>query len=345
MKSTTLTMQDYWRAIVLYGKYVATYKVALAACLISFAEAGTTRVTMSELAAAFFHCYRERLANSQPQQSNPARKTILERTVEAYHTGMLSETGAIEQVAQQGFGDVVPRFHTVNGAPLTVQFYETTNQGLVLTDSLLTLFHETARVDLQREVASRWDLLEAAFAMHLPVEVLGTDAHMLYRTNGSERVDITGCVPVLNGYQNGSCFYCGDFLDIDFDTDHTDQTDHAVYIANAVHVDHVIPRTFLRHDEIWNLVLAHDACNLAKRALLPAYSYLEKLYERNEYYIASNHPIKRHLLQQTGETSAKRRQFLEQTYREAERVLIHIWPGMAAGLQRPNPLMPLRLTT
>jgi 5-methylcytosine-specific restriction endonuclease McrA len=335
---TTLTTQDYWRAIVLYGNNVATYKIALATCLIGFAEAGTAQVTMHELAIAFFAQYRERLATGHPQLANPARKTVLERAVEAARTGALSEEAAIEQVARQGFGDVVPRFHTVNGAAVPVQFYEATGPGLVLTDSLLTLFHEAARLDLQREVASRWDLLEAAFTMHLSVEVLGTDAHMLYRTNGYERVDITGCVPVLNGYQNGSCFYCGDPLDLD-----TDHSDDAVNTATTTHVDHVIPRTFLQHDEIWNLVLAHDACNLAKGACLPAYPYLEKLYERNEYYIASNHPIKRHLLQQTGETPAKRRQCLEQTYREAERVLIHIWPGMAAGLLRANPLTPLGL--
>jgi 5-methylcytosine-specific restriction endonuclease McrA len=321
-----LTAQDYWRAIVLYGNNVATYKIALAACLIAFAKADATNVSLHELAAAFFQRYCERLANVHPQLSNPARKTVLERTVDAYGAGSLTETAAIEQVARQGFDDVVPRFHTVNGAPIPAPFYEATPTGLVLMDSLLDLFGDTARPDLQAEVASRWDLLEAAFAMRLPVEVLGTDEHMLYRTNGYERVDITGTHPVLNGYQNGCCFYCGESLDQD-----------------AVHVDHVIPRTFLRHDEIWNLVLAHDTCNLAKSALLPARLYLEKLYERNEYYIASNHPIKRHLIQQMGETPLKRRAFLERTYREAERVLIHVWPGVPSGVGKVSPLTPLRL--
>lgn len=324
---SVLTPQDYWRAIVLYGNNVATYKIALAACLIEFAEAGATHVSMDELAVAFFHRYRERLTNGQPQLSNPARKTVLERTVEAYHAGTLTESAAIEQVARQGFNDVVPHFHTVNGAPISMSFYEATPNGLVLMDSLLALFGEDARRDLHAEVASRWDLLEAAFAMHLPVDVLGTDEHRLYRTNGYEQVDITGTQPVLNGYQNGYCFYCGEALDLE-----------------AMHVDHVILRTFLHHDEIWNLVLAHDACNLAKRALLPARPYLAKLYERNEYYIASNHPIKRHLIQQMGESPSKRQAFLERTYRDAERVLIHVWPGVPAGYLRDNPLRSLRLT-
>jgi 5-methylcytosine-specific restriction endonuclease McrA len=310
----TLTPQDYWRAVVLYGNNVATYKIALAACLIEFAEAGATHISMNELAASFFRRYLERLAHGLPQLSNPARKTVLERTVEAYHTGTLTESAAIEQVARQGFTDVVPRFH------------EATPTGLVLTDNLLAVFRRT-RPDLQAEVVSRWDLLEAAFAMHLPVEVLGTDEHQLYRTNGYNRIDITGTHPVLNGYQNGSCFYCGGALD-----------------GEAIHVDHVIPRTFLQHDEIWNLVLAHEVCNLAKGSLLPARPYLEKLSERNEYYIASNHPIKRHLVHQMGDTPARRRDFLERTYCKAERVLIHVWQGTPAGLLRGNPLAALRLT-
>lgn len=247
--------------------------------------------------------------------------------VEAHQSGQLTESTAVDQVAQQGFGDVLPRFHTVNGSAVPLQFYEHTSTGLVLTDALLGLFGAYPRPDLQAEVLSRWDLLEAAFAMHLPIEVLGTDEHMLYRSNGTRRIDITGTVPVLNGYQNGQCFYCGGPLE-----------------QSSVHVDHVIPRTFLQHDEIWNLVLVHDTCNLAKSARLPTLEYLEKLAERNEYYIASNHPIRQHLLHQLGKTARERCTFLERTYSEAQRVLVHVWPGYPAARRCENPLSVLHLT-
>ena len=184
--------------------------------------------------------------------------------------------------------------------------------------------------DLVAEVASRWDLLEAAFAMRLPVEALGTAEHMLYRIRGYDRIDITGVRPVLNGYQNGRCFYCDEALEWE-----------------RVHVDHVIPRSFLHHDEIWNLVLADEACNLAKSAQLPARAYLEQLYERNESYIASDHPIKRHLVAQMGPTKAARRAFLERVYHEARHVLVHTRAGMASsadGVVIDHPLAPLCLT-
>ncbi len=66
---------------------------------------------MNELAQAFFHAYRQRLINGLPQQTNPARKTVLEYVVEDYQRGTRTETAAILRVEREGFSDVVPRFH------------------------------------------------------------------------------------------------------------------------------------------------------------------------------------------------------------------------------------------
>lgn len=51
----------------------------------------------------------------------------------------------------------------------------------------------------------------------------------------------------INGYQNGVCFNCDESIEID-----------------DIHVDHVVPRQFVYHDEVWNLVLAHSFCNQQK---------------------------------------------------------------------------------
>ena len=48
--------------------------------------------------------------------------------------------------------------------------------------------------------------------MHLPAKVRGTDEHMLSRSNGHERITITGTYPVLNGYQNSLYIYCDESL-------------------------------------------------------------------------------------------------------------------------------------
>ena len=63
---------------------------------------------------------------------------------------------------------------------------------------------------------------------------------------------------MLNGYQEGRCFYCGEPLDQD-----------------AIRVDYVIPRAYLYHDEPWNLVLSHENCNGQKTDFLPSRYYIQ----------------------------------------------------------------------
>ena len=48
-------------------------------------------------------------------------------------------------------------------------------------------------------------------------------------------------------------------------------------IEDDIHVDHVIPRIIVNHDEIWNLVLCHSLCNLNKADKLVEPACIEKL--------------------------------------------------------------------
>ena len=47
------TLQNYWRAIILYGQNVASYKFALAESLIELANVGKTFVTIEDLSVPF----------------------------------------------------------------------------------------------------------------------------------------------------------------------------------------------------------------------------------------------------------------------------------------------------
>ena len=67
------SIEDYWRAVILYGLNVATYKIALAKCLHTFVLENKEKVTMRELAAEFFKQYRIRLEDGMPQLDNRAR--------------------------------------------------------------------------------------------------------------------------------------------------------------------------------------------------------------------------------------------------------------------------------
>lgn len=112
--------------------------------------------------------------------------------------------------------------------------------------------------------------------------------------------------------------------------------------GELIHVDQVIPRTFLNHDEIWNLVLAQSSCNLEKSARLPSMLYLIKLYERKGTLLPAINPIKKHLIAQMGPTPEHRRALLERIYRQAEKVLIPVWPGKGKELLQTHPLTPLQ---
>lgn len=311
MNHSQLEHRDYWRAIILYGINTATYKIALGQCLVGFARQGKTTVTMHELAEEFFTLYLERLRTGKPQLMLPNRRTVMERIVDQYNLGKLSRTAAVDRVETEAFGDVVPRFHTVNNLAVPVKFYEQADGRLVITDSLFEVFSSEDSIGLEGELGSRWDLLEAAFEMKRENSHLINDIRRFYLDRGYDRTDITHTRPVLNGYQKGLCFYCGVPLK---DSD--------------VHVDHCIPRQLVSHDEIWNLVLAHDFCNSQKSDALPGPAYVEKLIQRNEHFIASNHPIKAKLIEQLGPTAKHRRTYVHQVYSDARAVIKYTWEGI-----------------
>lgn len=66
------------------------------------------------LSKVYFDNYLNRLDNiSRPQQSNPARKTVMERIVKLYQLNKINYDEAISKVGTEAFNDVIPRFQTI----------------------------------------------------------------------------------------------------------------------------------------------------------------------------------------------------------------------------------------
>lgn len=65
-------------------------------------------------------------------------------------------------------------------------------------------------------------------------------------------------------FENKECFYCGRKLS-----------------PKKIDVDHFIPWSFIKDDNLWNLVLACPSCNRSKNDRLPDKRYLESLLQRN----------------------------------------------------------------
>lgn len=79
------------------------------------------------------------------------------------------------------------------------------------------------------------------------------------------RKDLSGYRRILQEeFEDSNCFYCG------------------CKLKKSVHVDHVIPWSFVKEDHLWNFVLACPTCNEKKKDKLPTASILAEVILRNE---------------------------------------------------------------
>lgn len=87
--------------------------------------------------------------------------------------------------------------------------------------------------------------------------------------NVSKRSSLDQFYQVLESFYDGKCFYCG----------------KAIKKKDAAHVDHFIPWSFVQNDQLWNLVISCQACNLSKSDKLASDNYLVVLIDRNEEFL------------------------------------------------------------
>ena len=74
---------------------------------------------------------------------------------------------------------------------------------------------------------------------------------------------------LINDYQKNSCFYCGKKL------------------GNKSHVDHFIPWSYIKSDNLWNFVLACPRCNSIKKNQLMSEEYVKRINEQNTTILES----------------------------------------------------------
>ncbi len=321
-----LSLEDYWRSIILYGQNVACYKFALAKSLLELIQTEKTFITLEELADPFSRYVTEHLSLVDKQITSKSSRFL--DVCRKFNAGEISQQKLIDSTARLGFNNVIDAFHNVNNTEIAVRFFTDErkggNKGITLTNELLSLFEQYQYQNLPHEVEARWRLVETAWQLNLPRNVImvGYDEQdgSLFTAN-RRRTVITSCRNALNGYQKGKCFYC--FANISVDDASLDLAD----------VDHFFPHILKNTvsysiDGIWNLVLSCQGCNRGidgKFARIPELRYLQRLHTRNEFLIHSHHPLRETLIAQTGNFEEDRRRFLQSNYSEAKRLLIHTW--------------------
>ncbi len=319
------TLDNYWRAVILFGRNVASYKFALGKSLLELAGEGRSHVPLSDLAVPFARHLADHLKGCDKQATSRSSRYLDE--VRRYTRGELTTESLAEATVRLGFNNVIDAFHVVGQAEVGVRFFADERagpaKGVRLTDDLFRLVDTFQHRSLPAEVEARWRLVETAWELSLPASalVVAYDADtggLVTEARFGRRRAVTHCRDALNGYQKGRCFYCFAEVSVTGGAD------------DLAEVDHVFPHTLKRRapeaplaglvDGVWNLVLACRVCNrgpAGKFDRLPHPDYLERLMRRNEFLIASHHPLRETLMGQTGGRAGERVQFLREAYRLA----------------------------
>lgn len=326
-------VEDYWRAIVLFGRNVASYKFALAKTLLALRPQSGTLVKLEDLALPFALNVCEHLKKAR--QGSFEKSAFLD-ACRRYNEGELGQDGLAEEAVQRGFTNVIDAFHVVGQAVMPLKFYDDERKGLNgirILDGLSRIFEGQEGGSLAVEVESRWRLVETAWELGVSRNLLsiGYDDELveLFTVDqGLRRRSVTGGRGALNGYQKGRCFYCSAEIGVS-------------ETASLTDVDHFFPHRLKAAgfspaviDGVWNLVLACRSCNRGSNGKfdrLPSLALLERIAARNEFLIMSHHPLRETLMAQTGASGEDRRLFLNDAWNRAKAVLIHEWAPKSAG--------------
>ena len=221
-----------WRAIVLFGRNVATYKFALARSLVELAQATDDLIRLDDLAVPFAREIARHL-NAADRQAT-SRSSVFLDACRNFNRGELSADQLRIETVRRGFNNVIDAFHIVGSSDVPIRFFHderATAKGIRLTDEFRRLMAHTQAKSLAPEAEARWRLVETAWNLGVPSRVLEvrTDietGELFVATDATRRVSIAGVRDALNGYQKGACFYCnqpitiGGSKTLDADVDH-----------------------------------------------------------------------------------------------------------------------------
>lgn len=321
------SLDSYWRAVILFGRNVASYKFALGKALLTLADEGKTIVTAEELSIPYATALCEHL-KLEDKQITSQSSTFLD-ACRKYNAHEISKSQLVQTTASKGFNNVLDAFHIVNGLEIPERFFhkrtKRNSDGIILDDNVFKLREIVNSQNFDAEIEARWRLVETAWSLNVATSLLTVEydsdlGALITHDTSLRRKDITSVRAALNGYQKGKCFYC--FGDIDATNEYGD-----------CDVDHFFPHTLQQYtrdnlDGVWNLVLACPHCNRGtngKFAKIPEIKYLERLNKRNNFLVNSHHPLRETIIRQTGNSDKERSAFLQHKDSWAIGYLIHRW--------------------
>lgn len=346
------TLENYWRAIILFGKNTASYKFALAKSLIDVSlERKSDLIALDDLALPYALHLTEHLKYS-PKQSTAKTSQFIQACLD-YNEGKIDEDRLVQITKKEGFKYVLDAFHVVNTKAIQERFYDVVNEeffiderkfnkGIRLTDNLFKLFYvyDNSAKDLNQETESRWNLVEKAWELNINKNLIAVEfdqetKQLFAHDTKHRRTNITTSRGALNGYQKSRCFYCFKEISISSADELLADVDHFFPHLLKPEVANAGCCRPVNVDGVWNLVLSCSECNRGesgKFAQVPSIELLNRLHTRNEYLIGSHHPLRETLIMQTGSNERDRKYFLDKSYRFSKEHLIHSWQPKAQGI-------------
>jgi hypothetical protein len=322
------SLESQWRALILFGKNSATYKFAFAKSLLELIDKETTSISLSDLAKPFSKNITKHLKESNKQGNSNSSKFL--NYCRDFNNGIIDETQLIIHTEKLGFVNVVDAFQNVNGGQIPNLFYEKDyskgQKQIVIKDDLLKLKESFHFQNFEQETEARWKLVETAWNLKINpnlLEVKYDEASSLFflENNIMRRKDITSVRDSLNGYQKGKCFYSFQDISVNKGNSNICEVDH--FLPHANKISHSNSGTNI--NGVWNLVLAEPSINKEKSAKIPDIKFLNRLFNRNEFYIKSKHPLAETIINQTGKSKENRRVFLQKQYDIAKANSIVTW--------------------
>lgn len=146
------SLDSYWRAIILFGQNVASYKFALGGALLEVGG-GPEAVSLEALALPFAKRVAGHLASHDKQGTFESSRFL--DACRAFNRGELDEDGLRAMTAQLGFANVIDAFHIVDKAEVAERFFvdeRWTGGGIRLTDNLRSLLERGHGDNLQQEI-------------------------------------------------------------------------------------------------------------------------------------------------------------------------------------------------
>lgn len=252
--------------------------MALGKVLLEQTNMGLSEISWQQLSKGFLGVYIQRIDKTgMPQQATSGQLTKMERiaSYSQVNVEQINYGEAANLVAAEGFNDVVSRFQTIGSDKEIVDnaFYEIEfGKRLIIKDPLLVVSLYKSKDEFDK-IEVRWGLLEGAFSINHSAEslILANDIRETFlRPEEVKRANLTTNMPFLKGYQGNTRFY------------------RAEEMRGTPQVDRVMSRQVIMHDQVCNLVLAHEECNLQESDKIIGPHFIKKLVFRNYYGFKSS---------------------------------------------------------